>query len=98
MFCYFQDIDMTLEGLIALLRDSPMFQMKNPGLTAHVEGRNRTLYMPTVTSIEERTRPNLAKKLTEVGLLDGHEVMVADVTTPNTVVIKLRFSQDVEMV
>ena len=40
------------------------FQMKNPGVTTtDLLGRNRTLYLPSVSSIEERTRPNLKKTL-----------------------------------
>jgi len=38
-------------------------QMKSPGVTAMVEGKNKTLYMQTVKSIEEKTRQNLKKTL-----------------------------------
>lgn len=55
--------------------------------------------MPSIKSIEERTRDNLKKKITELGLYNGGEILVADVTTPNTISIKLKFSEnaDVEM-
>jgi len=43
-------------------------------------------------SIEERTRPNLSKTLKELGLVDGQELAVADVTTPQTVLFKLHFT------
>jgi ubiquitin-activating enzyme E1 C len=66
--------------------------MKSPGLTATIDGKNRTLYMPTVTSIEERTRVNLKKSLNELGLEDGSQLMVADSTSPNTLVIILKFA------
>ncbi|XP_047100634.1 NEDD8-activating enzyme E1 catalytic subunit [Schistocerca piceifrons] len=92
--------DVKLEGLITILRDDPALQMKNPGLTAMVDGKNRTLYMPTVASIEEKTRVNLTKTLGELGLENGHEVAVADSTTPVTVVLRLRYNGpdgDVEM-
>lgn len=48
-------------------------QMKAPGLTASVGGKNKTLYMQTVKSIEERTRENLKKTLagSVVGLQIG---------------------------
>lgn len=89
---------MTLENLISLLCESAEFQMKNPGLTANVNGKNKTLYMSTVKSIEERTRSNLTLSLTELGLVDGQELMVADQTTPNTIIIKLKFAvQEMEM-
>ena len=38
-------------------------QMKSPGITTSVGGQNKTLYMQTVKSIEERTRQNLQKTL-----------------------------------
>lgn len=37
--------------------------MKAPGLTANIGGKNKTLYMQTVKSIEERTKENLKKTL-----------------------------------
>uniref|UniRef100_A0A1Q3F3G9 NEDD8-activating enzyme E1 catalytic subunit n=1 Tax=Culex tarsalis TaxID=7177 RepID=A0A1Q3F3G9_CULTA len=89
---------MTLQDLIQHLCDNPEFQMKSPGLTATVEGKNKTLYMATVKSIEEATRKNLTLSLAELGLQDGHELMVADVTNPNTILIKLKFAgNEVEM-
>lgn len=54
--------------------------------------------MSTVKSIEERTKSNLTLSLSELGLVDGQELMVADQTTPNTITIKLKFAvQEVEM-
>jgi hypothetical protein len=41
---------------LELLKEDPSFQMKNPGVTTSVNGKNKTLYMPKVTSIEEATR------------------------------------------
>lgn len=88
----------TLETLIAHLCESQEFQMKEPGLTAHIGGKNKTLYMSSVRSIEAQTRGNLTLSLGELGLADGQEIMVADLTTPNTVVIKLKYTtNEVEM-
>lgn len=43
---------------------SATYQMKNPGATTtDHQGRNKTLYLPNVTSIEEMTRANLKKSL-----------------------------------
>ncbi|PSN35307.1 NEDD8-activating enzyme E1 catalytic subunit [Blattella germanica] len=88
-----------LQDVITTLCESPKFQMKSPGLTANIDGRNRTLYMPTVASIEEKTRANLKKSVSELGLGDGSQVMVADSTSPNTLVVVLKFTNptDVEM-
>ncbi|XP_014468392.1 PREDICTED: NEDD8-activating enzyme E1 catalytic subunit [Dinoponera quadriceps] len=83
-----------LQDLIELLCNRPDLQMKNPGLTANVNGKNKTLYMQTVSSIEKRTRENLSKSLIDLGLRDGSEINVADVTTPNTMVVKLKLPQD----
>jgi ubiquitin-activating enzyme E1 C len=88
-----------LQDIITVLCESPKFQMKSPGLTANIDGKNRTLYMPTVTSIEEKTRVNLKKSIAELGLEDGSQLMVADSTSPNTLVIILKFapSPDIDM-
>lgn len=94
------DSSLKLKGLIEILCERIDLQMKNPGITANIDGRNKTLYMQTVASIEEKTRENLNKTLIDLGLKDGSEVMVADITTPNTVVLKLKFPpniNDVEM-
>jgi len=44
--------------------------MKSPGLTANVDGKNKTLYMQTIKSIEERTKENLKKTL--AGMSNSH--------------------------
>ncbi|KAK5650751.1 hypothetical protein RI129_001780 [Pyrocoelia pectoralis] len=82
---------MKLKNLIELFCDSAAFQMKNPGLTTYVNGKNKTLYISTIKSIEEQTRDNLNKTLLELGLQDGSEVMVADLTSPNVLTIRLKF-------
>lgn len=66
--------------------------MKAPGITTSAGGKVRTLYMSKVASIEKQTRDNLKKSLGELGLFDGCELFVADDTTPNTVTIKLSFT------
>ena len=80
-----------LNDLIEFLCEKPDLQMKNPGLTAYINGKNKTLYMQTVASIEERTRENLTKTLVELGLRNGSEINVADITTPSAIVLKLKF-------
>ncbi|KAI5095872.1 NEDD8-activating enzyme E1 catalytic subunit [Silurus meridionalis] len=81
-----------LQEVLEYLTENASLQMKSPAITATLEGRNRTLYLQTVASIEERTRPNLCKTLKELGLADGQELAVADVTTPQTVLFKLNFT------
>lgn len=95
-----ENLSLKLKELISILCDRPDLQMKNPGVTANIDGKNKTLYMQAVASIEEKTRENLNRSLVELGLKDGSEIMVADITTPNTVLLKLKFpanSTDVEM-
>lgn len=88
-----KDFKYKLQDLIELLCNRADLQMKSPGLTANIKGKNKTLYMQTVPSIEEKTRENLSKSLMELGLEDGSEINVADITTPNTIILKLRFLQ-----
>lgn len=82
---------MTLQDLIDFLCDSADFQMKSPGVTAMIDGKNKTLYMSNVPSIAERTKGNLTMSLAELKLMDGQELTVADLTTPNPIMIKLRY-------
>lgn len=89
---------MTLQDLIQYLIEDREFQMKRPGITTTINGKNKTLYISSVKSIEERTRSNLTLSLAELGLKDGQELMVADETTPNTIAIKLKYVlNEVEM-
>ncbi|KAM4721455.1 NEDD8-activating enzyme E1 catalytic subunit isoform 3-T5 [Rhinophrynus dorsalis] len=81
-----------LQEVLDYLTNDTSLQMKSPAITATLDGKNKTLYLQTVASIEERTRPNLCKTLEELGLVDGQELAVADVTTPQTVLFKLHFT------
>ena len=77
-----------------MLTTNPRYQMKSPGVTTTnpETGRNKTLYMASIESIEKATRPNLKKTLHELGVKDGAELVVADSTTPSAVVFKISFS------
>ncbi|XP_037728481.1 nedd8-activating enzyme E1 catalytic subunit [Drosophila subpulchrella] len=90
----------TLEDLIKLMCDSPRFQLKSPALTTVMkDGKRRTLYMSTVKSIEEATRKNLTQSLGELGLQDGQQLTVTDVTSPSALTLQLKYqSNEVEMV
>lgn len=57
-----------------------------------MNGRNKTLYLAGVKSIEEITRPNLKMTLKELNIGDNQELIVADQTNPNTVTIKIKYS------
>ncbi|KAG8002510.1 NEDD8-activating enzyme E1 catalytic subunit [Nibea albiflora] len=81
-----------LQEILEYLTENASLQMKSPAITTTLEGKNKTLYLQSVKSIEERTRPNLCKTLKELGLSDGQELAVADVTTPQTVLFKLNFT------
>uniref|UniRef100_A0A671UHN9 NEDD8-activating enzyme E1 catalytic subunit n=1 Tax=Sparus aurata TaxID=8175 RepID=A0A671UHN9_SPAAU len=81
-----------LQEVLEYLTESASLQMKSPAITTTLEGKNKTLYLQSVKSIEERTRPNLCKTLKELGLSDGQELAVADITTPQTVLFKLNFT------
>ena len=45
-----------LQEFIDHLISDPSYQMKSPGVTTSIGGKNKTLYMSKVTSIEEATR------------------------------------------
>ncbi|KAH8275385.1 nedd8-activating enzyme E1 catalytic subunit [Drosophila bipectinata] len=90
----------TLEDVIKQLCDSPRFQLKNPALTTVMkDGKQRTLYMSTVKSIEAATRKNLTQSLGELGLQDGQQLTVTDVTSPSAMTLQLKFQgNEIEMV
>ncbi|XP_035595557.1 NEDD8-activating enzyme E1 catalytic subunit-like isoform X1 [Oncorhynchus keta] len=81
-----------LQEVLEYLTENASLQMKSPAITATLDGKNKTLYLQTIASIEERTRPNLCKTLKELGLSDGQELAVADVTTPQAVLFKLKLT------
>ncbi|KAL4707608.1 hypothetical protein ACJJTC_002974 [Scirpophaga incertulas] len=89
--------DTTLQEIYNKLCEDHAYLMKSPGITTVINGRNKTLYMSSIKSIEERTRDNLKKKIKELGLFNGAEMLVADITTPNTITVKLKFTDNVDV-
>ncbi|KAJ2952136.1 hypothetical protein O0L34_g4415 [Tuta absoluta] len=87
----------TLQTIYDELRENPAYMMKTPGITTIINGRNKTLYMPSIKSLEERTRDNLKKRIIDLGLFNGADILVADVTTPNTIQIKLKFTENMDV-
>lgn len=83
-----------LSKVIEFLCENIDYQMKSPGLTAPKENGSgsKTLYMSSIKSIEQMTRPNLEKTLSELGLLNGQEILVTDITSPNTIIFNLKLS------
>lgn len=81
----------TLQTLLDYLVENQMYQMKAPGITTSINGKNKTLYMQSVPSIEKMTRPNLEKKLKELGITEGHEIAVADSTSPKPIVFRIYY-------
>jgi ubiquitin-activating enzyme E1 C len=81
-----------LSKVIKYLCENIEYQMKSPALTATKRDGvgSKTLYMSSIKSIEEATRPNLALTLEQLELFDGQEILVADVTTPQTLAFKLK--------
>lgn len=84
--------DSKLQEIIDYLINADKYQMKSPGITTTFEGKNRTLYIQSIPSIEERTRANLKKSLKELGLNNEQELIVADETSPNSLIFKLQLS------
>jgi ubiquitin-activating enzyme E1 C len=85
--------DAKLQDFIDLLTSDARYQMKSPGVTTinPATGRNKTLYMASVESIEKATKPNLKKTLKDLGIVNGAELVVADSTTPNAIEFKISF-------
>lgn len=85
-----------LEDVVNLLVESNEYQMKSPGITTiNAEtGKNRTLYIQTVASLEEKTRENLSKTLDELNLVDGQELYIVDSSKPSSVVFILKYNHD----
>ncbi|XP_064460974.1 NEDD8-activating enzyme E1 catalytic subunit-like [Ornithodoros turicata] len=85
--------DTKLQEVFDHLVNSPELQMKSPAMATVINGQNKTLYMPSVASIEVRTKANLKKTLKELALVDGQELIVADETSPDTLIFKLVFKK-----
>ena len=82
-----------LQDVVDFFCESADYQMKAPCLaTTGADGTNKTLYMQSIPSLEQMTRPNLTKTLKELDLVDGQNLFVADSTTPNTMMFKLNLS------
>lgn len=79
----------TLQDVVTYLIESQTYQLKSPGIVTVQDGKNKTLYMSTVKSIEAATKINLKKTMTELNLKDGQEIYVADPTCPNNLLFKL---------
>jgi len=81
-----------LQEVVDHLVNSELYQMRAPGLTTSLAGKNKTLYMQSVSSIEVATRKNLKLSLAELGLTNGCELVVADTTTPSSIVFILKLT------
>ena len=79
-----------LKDVLEFLENSAVYQMKSPGATTTIGGKNKTLYMKTPASIEEATRKNLKQSLSDLGLSDGCQIVVADPTSPSALVFQLK--------
>ncbi|KAG1671604.1 NEDD8-activating enzyme E1 catalytic subunit [Nymphon striatum] len=79
-----------LREIIDFLVQNAKYQMKSPGVTTTIDNKNKTLYMQSIESIEKRTRANLSKTIRELGLVNGQEIVVADITTPTSIIFELK--------
>lgn len=86
-----------LQTVIDYLQETPALQMRAPGITANVNGKNKTLYIKTIASIEKATKPNLQKTLDELEIKSGQELVVADATSPNSLIFIINFSDKIEI-
>jgi len=82
-----------LQDIINMLTEGIQYQMKNPGLQTMADGRTKSLYLSSPKSIEEKLRPNLKKTIEELGLQDGSELCVADITNPTSLIFKIKIKE-----
>lgn len=81
----------TLQELIDSMAAHPAAQLKKPS----VRTEDKTLYM-RVPGLEEQTRPNLDKKLADLGLHNGDEIAVTDPAfAAITFKFKLRYKKSI---
>lgn len=85
-----------LSDVIDYLVEDLKYTMKGPALITNIDGKNKTLYMQTVASIEAATKGNLKKTLEELSLLDGQEIVVTDSTRPNSVIFILKYEKNIK--
>ncbi|ESO95834.1 hypothetical protein LOTGIDRAFT_116743 [Lottia gigantea] len=85
-----------LQDIINYLTENVTYQMKSPSITTVINGKNKTLYLQSVKSIEEQTRGNLKKTLSDLGLVNGCELYVADPTTPTSLTFILQLATNME--
>ena len=78
--------DETVEALMEQLGEMADLQIKKPSLAL----RGKPLYFQAPVQLEEATRPNLEKKLSEV-CEEGDEITVTDARLPFTLAIIVKF-------
>ena len=83
------DGDMTLEDFLAGLAERAESQLKKPSIRS---ADNRSLYLQSPPSLEQQTRPNLSKKLSEL-IGDGDEVGITDPSFTITFKFRLVFNK-----
>jgi ubiquitin-activating enzyme E1 C len=81
------DGEWMLEEFIERLAERPEAQIKKPSIRTGT----KSLYFQTPASLEEKTRPNLRKRLSEL-VADGEEVTVSDTKLPFPIRLTLIFS------
>jgi ubiquitin-activating enzyme E1 C len=80
--------NLTLEEFLTGLAERPEAQLKKPS----IRSEERSLYYQFPPDLQEQTRPNLAKKLSEL-VADGEEVAITDPAFPLQFKYKLVFQK-----
>ncbi|KAG8229233.1 hypothetical protein J437_LFUL001478 [Ladona fulva] len=83
-------LDITLKNLVTSVNDHTRYEFDNPSITANIDGKSKTLYIPAVPLIEEKMRSNLTKSLKELGFEDGTEFILADNSVSKAFSFRLR--------
>ncbi|KAF9879742.1 nedd8-activating enzyme e1 catalytic subunit [Colletotrichum karsti] len=83
------DPEITLQELLDSFAVRPDAQLKKPS----IRGDSQSLYMQFPPSLEEQTRPNLKRKLKELDLQEGQNLIVTDPAYPLQFDFYLRFKR-----
>ncbi|WFC97761.1 hypothetical protein MYAM1_000480 [Malassezia yamatoensis] len=79
--------DEPLSRLIELLQESPDVQCKAPSIASE----SGPLYFRSPTALEEATRGNLDRKLSDLGIKDGDVLSVTDPQLPFVLAVEIKF-------
>ncbi|RHZ88541.1 hypothetical protein Glove_22g205 [Diversispora epigaea] len=80
--------DITVEDFIDFLKEKPDIQLKKPSLTK--ASTNEKIYWQSPPFFEQKTRPNLEKKLSSI-VEEGDDILITDSSLPISLTVKISY-------